>query len=229
MIGLCFNLYLRRPSCCSQPESCVFLWCTEFASNHFWINALLWDFLLSTARILFSVNFNIDKIRKPFLTVFFLKYLNKLRRKHFQKLINLKLLLITPNKILHFSNSWFELSYDELGKSFRQFCAQHARFWQTCRFLKIKMGVWWRISKCLYVLIYIFNYWNSFKVRLFAFHLVRYLSTPTVPRVVSNKLSGGLSSKHPSAMLACGASRYYLFSNLNIAKAVFRPNKPACD
>ena len=107
---------------------------------------------------LFSVNFNIDKIRKPFLTVFFLKYLNKLRRKHFQKLINLKLLLITPNKILHFSNSWFELSYDELGKSFRQFCAQHARFWQTCRFLKIKMGVWWRISKCLYVLIYSFNY-----------------------------------------------------------------------
>jgi hypothetical protein len=29
VIGLCFNLYLCRPSCCSQPES-VFLWCIEY-------------------------------------------------------------------------------------------------------------------------------------------------------------------------------------------------------
>lgn len=69
----------------------------------------------SRKQCLFSINFNIDKIRKSFLTVFFLKCLNKLRRKRCQTLIKFKLLLITPSKILHFSSSWFELSYDEQG------------------------------------------------------------------------------------------------------------------
>lgn len=61
-------------------------------------------------KIIGSIKFNTDKIRKPYLTVLFLKYLYKLKRgdKLCQKQINSLPLLITSSKILFFSSSWLE-------------------------------------------------------------------------------------------------------------------------
>lgn len=61
-------------------------------------------------KIIGSINFNTGKIRKPYLTLLFLKHLYKLKRedKLCQKQINSLLLLTTPSKILFFSSSWLE-------------------------------------------------------------------------------------------------------------------------